>query len=162
MIKRKYWHYSGDMSLEYGGFFYNLDNWEHNYAEAVRVTPCADAGGPDNMFWIERIVVNIPEDQAKLDEALKYCGWLQEPDVPAFSKLTRARKRHMVVDACLAYGYYDPDDCYNMSKPQRETVQIGPDNRFFRSRGWNQPSDIKRLRDGTNLRNYVRREWLNT
>jgi hypothetical protein len=58
-IKRKVWHYSGDVDIAYGGMFYSMDDIAQGYANAVRVTPCADAGGPDNMWWVERITINV-------------------------------------------------------------------------------------------------------
>lgn len=57
--KRKHWHYQGDVNIEHGGMYYCLDGFDQGYAECVRVTPCSNAGGPDNTFWIEQLTVDI-------------------------------------------------------------------------------------------------------
>lgn len=63
MAKR--WFYSGDADIENGGFFYDLSNFDDlGYAQAVRVTPCSDAGGPDNVFWVEMLSVNTGDKDA--------------------------------------------------------------------------------------------------
>lgn len=53
------WHYSGDVNIEHGGMFYNLATWEDGYVECWRCQPCSDAGGPDNMYWIEHLSVSV-------------------------------------------------------------------------------------------------------
>ena len=46
MGSKQRWNYSGDMSLEHGGFFWREDGSE-DYVLAVEVTPCSDAGWSD-------------------------------------------------------------------------------------------------------------------
>jgi hypothetical protein len=140
MAKR--WHYSGDINLEYGGYFWKEDGAD-DYVLAVRVTPCADAGGPSNMFWIEPGSIYLPADAEKRKRALDCCGWIST------DKPTRA----MLVDAFLAYNGIDKD-CYGQT-----TVSIGkPES--GRSE-WNDKivPDVQ-LRGNASLKNYVRKEFL--
>ena len=60
------WNYNGDMGLEYGGFYWREDGAD-DYVLAVRVTPCSDAGGPDNLFHIESgsIYIGTDPDRAR-------------------------------------------------------------------------------------------------
>ncbi len=152
-IKRPFWHYTGDKSIEHGGTFYNLDNWRWGYVVAWRVTPCTDAGGPDNLFWIEELTVNIDTKGQKLEAALKCCGWLDDLQSEEYKKMTPDRRRHVIFEAFLSYGAYDIEST--------ETVQIGKRSPFFNyeSRGFDMPKDIKQLRGNTSLRNYVRSKF---
>lgn len=56
--------YSGDRNIENGGYFYNLSTWQWDYVEAVRVTPCPDMDGPDNLFYVEKLTLNIRKGDA--------------------------------------------------------------------------------------------------
>lgn len=78
----KRWHYIGDRNLENGGAFIRAGDW-HDYCDAVQVTPCSDAGGPDNWYWIERGSVYLGNAQ-HVQSALECCDvadnapqWLQ-------------------------------------------------------------------------------------
>lgn len=110
--------YSGDVNPEYGGFFYTLENVKFGYVDAVRITPCSDAGGPDNCFWLDVLSVNIERKASDIDEALSFCGWSDE-----YIASSKAQKMHMLIAACVSAGYYDydstmvrigkPDEYYN-------------------------------------------------
>ena len=91
------WHYFGDINLEYGGFFYRTDQWQHLYADVVLVTPCSDAGLPDNQFWIENLVVE-PKAQEDLQDALEM-GGLWPLDGKTDEEIT-----HMSIQACVQSG----------------------------------------------------------
>ena len=53
------WRYCGDVNIKEGGYFFRVhQQWE--YADIVNVVPCSDAGGPNNMFWIETGTISIP------------------------------------------------------------------------------------------------------
>lgn len=106
-------HYSGDINIEHGGVLYSLANAHYHYADAVRVTAVSDAGGPDNQFWVERIVVNFPTDPDGVKQVLDCIGVTMEE----YKALSRARRLHALVDACIAYGKYDQD--------KSEVVQVG-------------------------------------
>lgn len=94
--------YSGDVNIENGGYFYSLKNWQFDYVDAVRVTPCSDADGPDNCYWVDMVTVNLRKG-AELERALQCIGQ-SIADLPK-----NACKRHIIIDACLSYGYCDVD-----------------------------------------------------
>lgn len=132
--------YFGDVNIEHGGFFYSLEGMKYDYADFVRVVPCVDAGGADNVFWIERGNVNILNPSA-LKDALRYCGMTDE-----YEDATPAQRRHMAIHACMSYGNIDID--------QTETVRVGPECPFSGQR--DTPKHDKQLRANASLRNYVR------
>ena len=141
MAKR--WNYCGDVNIEHGGYFWKEDGAD-DYVLCVRVTPCSDAGGPGNMFWIEQGSVYLPADEAKRKSALSCCGW-DNVDKPS---------RATLVDAFMAYQGIEPD-CYAGST----TVRIGPKQecRFE----WNPKMEIDvQLRGNASLERYVRKEFL--
>lgn len=143
MAKR--WFYSGDMSIRHGGMFYNLSNWQDGYVDAVRVTPCSDAGGPDNLFWVEGLTVNLRNDPKELRDILNTCGYDMD-DMPK-----GAARKHLLVEAHVAHGTYD--------QTSSRVVQIGPDDPFCPEhirREFSRPADA-RLRADASLRRYVRR-----
>src|SRR5574343_454641 len=128
-------HYSGDVNVEYGGMCYvRHDDW----ADALRVTPCSDAGLPDNLFWLEKITVYIDSDQ--LDQSLACCGCADE-----YANATNAIKRHIAVDALVSYGAYDVDMC--------EVVRIGKPDKFWSGRDIPPEPDVI-LRSGSSLKRY--------
>ena len=136
----KKWKYSGDVNLTYGGFYWRKDKGA-DYAEIVRITPCADAGGPDNLFEISSGSVYLPEGKATAD-ALACCGAEDFP--PSDSR---------DVESQVAYSGIDSDSS--------QIVRIGPPSEFWADRGgaWN-PAPDTILRSNVNLANYVRREFL--
>lgn len=103
--------YSGDVSIEHGGMFYCLDSWQWGYVDALRVVPVSDAGGPDNVFWLEKLTINL-RTGAELDSILQTSGWTRE-DIPK-----GAASRHFLVQAHVSYGAYD---CESVA-----TARIGP------------------------------------
>jgi len=132
--------YSGDINIEYGGVFYSLKDWQWGYVNAVRVTPCSDAGGPDNCFWVDRLTVNIREGD-KLADILRTMGWSAD-EMPK-----GAKRRHMLVDAHVGYGAYDQESS--------TMVRIGKPDPFYSGREGRFDPDII-LRGNTSLRRYVR------
>lgn len=131
------WHYTGDINLEHGGLFINM-NFDCDYADVVRVTPMSDAGGPDNVWWVEAGSVSMPSKLEELEQVLKYSG-LKLENVLLHPE--------MIVEAIVAYKGLEVDAI--------ETVQIGP----------TQESKAKvtatvQLRNRSKLENYVRREFL--
>lgn len=169
-VKRRRWFYSGDISIEHGGVFYNLGPFEDGYVDAVRLQPCSDAGGPDNVFWIEHLTVIIHDgwkhafwgpgdtaaarrahralhdmpDAERTESALTCCGW--DDQIAEWDKLTLAQRKHVITDACISYGHYD--------QTESEMVSLGkPEFTKNREGEW-KPATI--LRANTNLRKYVR------
>lgn len=142
---RKTWIYFGDMSIRNGGYFYDRSNIEHHYVDAVRVVPCSDAGGPDNEWWVEVLTVNIPDEDAKLEQVLSVCGWSLE-DIDG---KPQREADAMVIDACIAYGKYDQDTSTH--------VRIGPKQT---APGWSPSNNDVQLRGNASLRAYVRKNYL--
>lgn len=104
-------HYMGDVNIEHGGYFYSVAELDRNgYADAMRVTPCSDADGPDNVYWLEVLTVN-PRD----DMRLAYDCIGIEADY--IKTLTPFQRKCLIVDACISYGWYDVADV--------RTVQVG-------------------------------------
>ena len=139
----KHWHYLGDVNLEHGGAYFRESDWS-DHVDCVQVTPCSDAGGPDNLFWVESgtIYLGNPEH---VTSALESCGWGALPDW-----LNQAQ-------ALLGYMGMDCD-----AWDGRRIVQIGkaadPQDSW---RGWDdetQPDKV--LRGNASLRRYVRREYM--
>lgn len=136
------WKYSGDVDLRQGGFFWREDDAE-DYVLAVRVTPCSDADGPDNVFHIEDGSIYMPTDPARRKCALYCIG----------GDLATAT-RDEIVYAFMAYGGLD-------GRSQR-VVRIGPPDPFWNDRrggGWN-PAPDEILRGNCSLERYVRSEYL--
>ena len=134
-------NYFGDVNIEHGGVFYTLKDYRDGYVSAVRVTPCSDAGGPDNCFWVDRLTVNL--DPSERTEALACIN--MTPDV--WRKLRPTQRRHVWIDAALAYGFYDQE--------YSEMIRIGKPDPFWRDNGDRyEPSKV--LRAGSSLERYAR------
>lgn len=128
------WNYSGDINLEYGGFFWRTDEFCTYYVEAIEVTPCSDAGGPDNKFHITTGTIYMPDDEpAPLD----IIG-VDPADATLRDK----------VEAWRAYHGIETDS--------QTVVRIGKDEE---SDGWNPEPDTI-LRGNASLARYVVREFL--
>lgn len=130
--------YSGDRNIEHGGYFYDLSTWKWGYVGALRVTPCSDAGGPDNLFWIEELTVNLREGE-ELRSILQTCSIEELPK--------GAARRHAIVDAHVQYGAYDFNPI--------DTVQIGPGDPYYS--GFDRFEPTRKVRAGTSLRNLARK-----
>lgn len=139
MIKR--WHYIGDVNLEHGGAFIQEGDWP-DYCNAVQVTPCCDAGGPDNWYWIESGTVYMGNAQ-HVQSALECTD--------TANNAPQWRKGY----AMMCYGGIDYDTWRG-----RTIVQIGA-KRGDCGHGWDdtlEPDYV--LRGNASLRRFVRREFL--
>lgn len=153
MTKR--WKYSGDMDLEYGGLFWRA-GLHDDYVDAVRVTPCSDAGGPDNLFYIETGSIYMPRDKAAV--ALDTCGYRIGYVDPKHIRvmdctgaiMSKANSRALLVDAFAAY--------HGIERDYETVVQIGPAEER-NCNGWS-PDPDHVLRSNAKLANFVRRECL--
>jgi hypothetical protein len=141
MTKRK-WNYNGDINLVHGGYFWREDGSD-DYILCVRVQPCSDAGGPDNLFWIERGAVYMPDDPDKRRQALQVCGWEKE-EKPC---------REMLVDAFLSYGNFDRDSMNGTT-----VIRFGPAQPASREFGTIEPNVI--LRANASLKKYIKNNFL--
>jgi hypothetical protein len=144
--KRYRWYYVGDVNPEYGGYWFNLSGLKWGYVDVVRVTPWSDAGGPDNGFWVECLTVNMPTDDQTKACVLTCIGQTLE------SIGNGAQSIRVLIDACIAYGQYDPDGS--------ETVRIGKPCTYSGSSGFDPIEPNRVLRSGSSLANYIRREYL--
>lgn len=144
-MARIHWHYSGDISIENGGTFYDLSNWHSmGYATALRVVPCSDAGGPDNEFWLEELTVNRQYDD-KVRSAIDTIGMRFDH----YENKSKAQQAHILFDACLSYGFYD--------QLVSKRIRIGKAEVRTRC-GWDhdiKPDEI--LRGNVSLDRYVRK-----
>jgi hypothetical protein len=168
----KRWYYSGDVNIEHGGMFMQLHEWANGFVNVVRVQPCSDAGGPDNMWWVESLSILLPDlnlhfpfwgagvtvDERKatrvlhdvedhpFEPALISCGW--DTQLDAWDKLTVHAKRCAMVEAAVGYGLYDQE--------WSEPVRIGDDWPFFDGNHADWPVGVQ-LRGNSSLRAYVKR-----
>ena len=163
-------HYSGDVNVEYGGMFYRLDTWIDGYVDVVRVVSCTDAGGPDNMWWVETLSVMVPtkfpfhgvgatvderrahrilhdikEDHIRVEDALVACGWKVDA-LAQWDRLPVRDHKHSIVIACVDYGLYDSEASI--------MLRIGGPSEFFDGNHdeW-QPT--QQLRAGSSLRYFA-------
>lgn len=135
-IKRRRFFYNGDINIKHGGYFYCIDTLKWDYVDAVRVTPCSDAGGPDNMFWVERLMIHIQRDEARLRSILETSGYEGE-------EITDA----LLVEAHIADGSHVEVDT-------SECIRIGPRDPLFNGR--EEFAATHNLRGNTSLRRYAR------
>ena len=150
------WHYSGDVCLEQGGFYYKTKDVANHYADAVRIVPCSDAGGPDNEFWIEALTIILPENEADLSTVLCSQGdnW---PTMYVVS--TKANKAHMLIQACEGYGKYDVLTTWNVriGKPGHMGGVFAKAKIEWTSFIEQGVHDVDQFRAGTSLETIVRR-----
>lgn len=181
-MKRRHWHYNGDVNIEHGGFFYDLSTFEQGYVDVVRVVPCSDAGGPDNYFWLQKLNAVIystrpfagkgdtiemrrahralhqeqytdERDIRNIEEALKCIGYDNPQMLADWDKHTVAERRHIILYACVSYGHYDVQGIDG-----QVMLRIGPKDPDYdeHARGAFTPDKI--LRANASLRNYARRQ----
>ena len=106
-------HYSGDINVEYGGVFYEIENWkDYGYSTAVRITDLDSGCGFSGAILIESITINKPDDMSGALSCYGYDAEEAEEDI------------HMQIEACLGYGHYDPD-IYNTAEAL-QTEEDGP------------------------------------
>jgi hypothetical protein len=137
--------YTGDVSLEYGGAFIDLSTFDDGYCSAVRVTDLDSGCGFTGAVLIEHIVVNGTDDDKRISEALKCCGYY------GIDKLDDDTRKRVIAESLMQYGFTDPDDCWDGYRSHHsETLQLDPDGPM-QFDGWKAD---KRLH-GTELRDYV-------
>lgn len=137
------WNYNGDLNIHEGGYYWREDGSE-DYVCAVRVTPCSDAGGPDNLFRVEAGTVYIggssERDVQRRASALACIG-IDAPE---------EAQRRDIVEGLMAYGGMDDreETVVRIGKPQEQE-----------SGGWSPLPDVI-LRGNASLRRYIKREFL--
>ena len=135
-MKKAKWVYMGDVNIRHGGtyFFNNDEDVKYGFMSVVRVTPCSDAGLPDNQFWIEWGNVTGFDSPAHIADAMTVCGTEGPID-----NITLA-------DCLMAYGNFEIDTTI--------VVQIGKEDPFYNGQQVPSTPDYQ-LRDGSSLRNWV-------
>lgn len=146
-IKRIF--YSGDININYGGYFYNLSCWHWGYVDVVRVVPCTDMDGPDNLFYVQKLTVNLQKG-AKLANVIRTCGFDSLNLLPK-----GAARKHALVDCHLSYGTYDVCDS--------ELIQIGKHANIGakseygqRDKSYFDATNARVLRGNTSIARYAR------
>lgn len=130
------WNYEGDRNLYCGGFYWREDGAD-DYVLAVVVTPCSDAGGPDNLYFIESGNIYIGDNVTRIDSALDCIGAKRPPT------------RRETVYAMNAYAGLDDRT--------PTVIRIGREEPGDWQ--WNPEPDIV-LHGNAKLRRYVEREML--
>jgi len=139
--------WSGDINPENGGHFYRLDGVEYGYASGVIITPCSDAGGPDNLFWVTPITVNLRTGE-ELEKILFTVGASTSAMIE--SGMNARARLHAAIDAHISYGVYDQGCC--------ACVQVGPMDESWSNRGgFDMPRTTVRLRAGACIGNYAKK-----
>lgn len=141
------WEYNGDVSLEHGGTFFDLDDdWKYGYVSFVRVTDLDSACGFEGAILIEHGTANGTDDAERIRKALKSCGCSARTFNVGLKDAKKAKEciRHMIADALVSYGFCDYDGV------RQEVVQMLPDGPM-KYDGWKAD---KRLHN-TDLRAYV-------
>jgi hypothetical protein len=99
-----YDNYSGDVNLEYGGMFVDLDDWQYKYADVLRITDLDSGCGFTGAVMIEHLTALVPEKRDKMQSCLSVCGW----DKGRLPGRTSKDRKMAMIEAIMAYGYYDP------------------------------------------------------
>ena len=145
-MSRPKWYYRGDINPEYGGVWYRLDNVQYGFADCVRITPCSDAGLPNNQFWVEILTVSLPDDDKMLRTVLDVCGRTVN-DLPEDDS-----RWPQIIDACMEYGEYYTN--------HQVIIQIGSKVcAYYHGREPPLPPDVT-LRSDAHIENYVKRTFL--
>lgn len=153
------WQFNGDVNLEHGGTFINLDTFGDGYCDAVVVTDLDSGCGFTGAVMVEHVVINGTDDAKRIREALRSCGYhmdfkaMRERMSPAEIKQCL---RHMIADSLCSYGHKDPDDSWDgYCSHHTEILQLEADGPM-KFDGWKAD---KRLR-GTTLEAYVQSQHL--
>ena len=140
----KRWQWFGDVNPKNGGTWIRPVP-EYGDADAVRITPCSDAGGPCNLFWVECVTVLGLDDADRRQSAAKCCG-ISAADM---------RDPYTMAEALLSYGFYDPANCY--PEAASETVQVGAQLDPYASASWDPVTPTVTLRSNADIGRYARK-----
>jgi hypothetical protein len=162
------WKYTGDKNIECGGMFYNDEGPDSmpDYIEVVIVTPASDGGGVDNVFYVERGSIYMPNDDLKrMRNTADICGWTLDEGknlrVPSYSgesdtvlEFQSPEWRARMLDAWLAYHGIDGPDSW--------VVRVGPRDKDTDDSGWlSQHEPDFKLRSNVNLKRWIENEFCN-
>ena len=110
--------YIGDVNLEYGGLFINLDDWQYGYANCLQITDLDSGCGFTGAVMVSPITVIIEPDQ--IIAANKCCGGV-------FGRDSKSRKMSVVYNLA-SYGAYDPGN--NPYEPANAIIQCDPNREY--------------------------------
>jgi hypothetical protein len=145
------WKYMGDVSLEYGGTFYDFSSFKDGYVDAVEVTDLDSAAGFRGAVMIERKSIIIDETRVRQSLSVIGASFLENGDIDDNGRIVAkgtAQHRFIQAYACQVYGHCDTDS--------HVIVQLERDGPM-QCDGWKAK---KRLRANASLERYVRREFL--
>jgi hypothetical protein len=136
------WHYSGDVNLEYGGVWVQVDRYDqrYGYANFVEVTDLDGACGATGMVLVEKGTVNF--DLERIRKAVASCGWSE-----GIRKLKGAARKAAIIAAVKGY--------YGMDVDESETIQTFEDA-SWRYDGWKATKHV----DPSDLKGYVESVYL--
>jgi hypothetical protein len=146
-----YKHYIGDVNLEYGGMFINLDDWKYGYSEVLRITDLDSGAGFNGAVMVERLTT-ITDNPKEIWNAKKSYGWDKPYSLPG---RTSEDRKLALVEAITSYGYYDPDDGWdNYHRGYSLIIQCDPDDDYapMEYDGWK--ADV-RLSEDQDLLEYL-------
>jgi len=147
-VYKEYKNYSGDVNLEYGGLFVNLDDWKYEYSNCLRVTDLDSGCGFDGAVMVEHITVFGWDDKTQVENAKACYGWDKIPGNTSDSR------KLAIIESMQAYGYYDTvndfmgehrwiiqtDSDYAMEFDGWKADHLLPDNlsllEFIEQQGW--------------------------
>lgn len=109
--------YIGDVNLKYGGAFFDMSTFKEGYVDCVQVVDLDSACGFSGAVMIQHLTILIKTGK-DLEKALQCIG---------FDKLPRKNRKMIIVDACLAYGYFEPDYSWDRMSNYMEIVQCDSD-----------------------------------
>lgn len=137
------WEYRGDVNLEYGGTWFNLDDVEYGYVEAVEVVDLDSGAGARGMVLVRKITI-ITDNPDVNRKAIESCGWL-DGATPSPIELA---------EAVMLYGFFDTESDY-VNGPSEEVIQLDPDEDMT-CEGW---TATKRM-DPDELLAYIESDYL--
>lgn len=133
--------YIGDINLEHGGIYINMEDWEkYDYANAVEICDLDGGAGFDGAVMIRSLTLLKPTTDEMLKSVLSCVGH-ESKTVTALD----------LAYASFAYGYYDADEY----KPE-EIIQLDQ-NDLMEYDGW-----VANFRapENFNLKEYVENSYL--
>jgi len=113
----KYDNYIGDVNLEHGGMFFNLEDWQYGYVSVLEVIDLGSATGFDGAYLVEHKTVYI-DQLDKNKSALECSGWDKLPG------RTSDSRKMALAEAVCRYGYYDPDDSWDNYRARATSVYV--------------------------------------
>jgi len=143
--------YVGDINLEYGGMYIDLDGFNDGYADVIRITDLDSAMVWKGAILIESLTTDCSNDN-KIKDSLKCCG-LSDTKC---DKRTKTGKL-MIVESLIHYGHYDSNSIDYIS-PQKE-ILILTDDAEIEFDDWK--ADRRLSQTGfDSLESYIEAKWL--